>query len=454
MVVKTSVLKELEENYRKEGNQLYFLYGRTDSEKEYLIRAFLKDKRAFYYRARWASPKEQLAMMEREIAEQFQVPINKHNYEEYFKRVRSGDGSKLVVVIDEFHLIAKKDAAFMEAVIKLKMKKLYPGPVMVLLCSSAVAWMEKEAAGCIGESAEKKIDGKIKISNLNFLEVVRALPEYSVSECIKTYGVIGGVTGYINRWNYKTDLKTNICKQILSEDGYLFHAAEDLISLELRELSVYETILAAIASGCDKLNDLYLKTGFSRAKISVYMKNLAAFDIVQKVVSFETGGWDNAKKGVYRIKDNFVNFWFRFIYPNLSDLYQLQPEEFYAKYIEKGLDDYLERYFREVCMEYLELLNRVNKLPLSIKKMGTWVGKEGNIDIIAQNEIRQNMVGICNWNQEELTLAMCRKLEENMKLAHISAEYYFLFSAKDFAPEVRELAENNKRYILVDMNEL
>ncbi len=38
------------------------------------------------------------------------------------------------------------------------------------------------------------------------------------------------------------------------------------------------------------MNDLYRTTGFSRAKISVYMKNLAAFDIIQKVVSFETGG--------------------------------------------------------------------------------------------------------------------------------------------------------------------
>lgn len=82
----------------------------------------------------------------------------------------------------------------------------------------------------------------------------------------------------------------------------MHHAAEELIGASLRELSVYETILAHIAAGRDKLNDLYLATGFSRAKISVYMKNLSAFDIVGKVVSFETGGWENTKKGIYRIK--------------------------------------------------------------------------------------------------------------------------------------------------------
>ena len=91
------------------------------------------------------------------------------------------------------------------------------------------------------------------------------------------------------------------------------------------------------------------------------MKNLAAFDIIQKVVSFETGGWENTKKGVYRIRDNYVNFWFHFIYPHLSDLYMTRPEEFYDRYIAPGLDAYLSRYFVEVCMEYLRLLGMVGK---------------------------------------------------------------------------------------------
>lgn len=454
MVVKTAVLKELEELYGKSGNQLYVLYGRADSEKELLIKAFLQKKKHFYYRARQASQAEQLYRMGEEIAADFKVSLNKYTYEEYFNRVKSGDPSKLVIVIDEFQYIAKKDAAFLTAILKLKAKRLYPGPVMILLCSSAVAWVEKELSDCIGEAAEKKIDRRIKLGNLNFLEVVRALPDYPVSECIKVYGVIGGVPGYINRWNPKLDLKSNICRLILSRNGYLYHAAEELIGSQLRELSVYETILAYIAGGYDKLNDLYLKTGFSRAKISVYMKNLSAFDIIQKVISFETGGWENAKKGIYRIRDNYVNFWFHFIYPHLSDFYMMDTGQFYDTYIAPGLDAYLNRYFVEVCMEYLGLLDVVNKLPLKIAKMGTWVGKEGNIDIIAQNAVRENMVGLCNWDQPELTLSMCEALSENMKKAKINAKYYFLFSAKGFEPALLKLAEEDQRFLLVDMNEL
>ena len=91
---------------------------------------------------------------------------------------------------------------------------------------------------------------------------------------------------------------------------------------------------------------------------------------------------------------------------------------------------------------------------MQISKMGTWVGKEGNIDIIAQNSVRENIVGYCNWNEPEFTIEMCDNLFENMRLARISAKYFFLFSAKAFSEEVKALAEEKDEFILIDMNEL
>ena len=112
MVVKSSVLKELEECYREPGNQLVVLYGRTDSEKERLLSAFVQNKKHFYYRARQVAEREQRAQMGRELTARFEVMLQKYTYEEYFNRVKSGDPTKLVVVIDEFQYIAKKDPTF------------------------------------------------------------------------------------------------------------------------------------------------------------------------------------------------------------------------------------------------------------------------------------------------------------------------------------------------------
>ena len=88
MVAKTSILKELETIYEKSGNQLYVLYGRTDSEKEQLLKAFLSNKKYFYYRSRQASEQEQRNQMEAEIRQKFSANITKHSYDEFFNRIK------------------------------------------------------------------------------------------------------------------------------------------------------------------------------------------------------------------------------------------------------------------------------------------------------------------------------------------------------------------------------
>ncbi len=336
---------------------------------------------------------------------------------------------------------------------KLKAKRLYPGPVLIILASSAFKWIEEEGRELLKASL-KKVDRIVRLRDMQFLELVHALPEYSVSECVETYGIIGGVPAYVNRWSSKKDLKYNVCKHILSPNGNLFREAERVVGRDLRELSVYNTILCSLAAGNRKLNDLYHDTGFSRAKISVYLKNLMAYDIVEKISVFETGGWDNAQKGLYQIKHTLIHFWYKFVYPHMSGLYEMSTEEFYERYIKEELNDYLNRYFVKVCGEYLALLNAQGQLAVQAVKMGVWIGKKGTIDIIAQDSVRQNIVAICNWSEPELTDEMWKNLEFSMKQAKIKAEQYYVFSAESFAEAIRERAEENPKIKLIDMNEL
>ena len=153
---KQSELKKLENLYAESGNQLVVLYGPMNCEKEELIRAFISEKKHFYYRARKASAKEQLSMMAEEVSRKFDVRLQTNTYDEYFNRVKSGNPTKLVVVIDEFEQIAKKDTSFIESVLKLKNKRLYPGPVMIILASSSIVWAEQDMEEILGEVAVKQ----------------------------------------------------------------------------------------------------------------------------------------------------------------------------------------------------------------------------------------------------------------------------------------------------------
>lgn len=453
MTERKAQIKRLEELYQQDGNQLVILYGRRENGIRELLQDFCKEKKSFYYYAPEVSAKAQQQRMIREVEKQYDVSLSEESYDSCFSRVKSGDASKLVLIIDEFDHIVKKDQQFMESILKLKQHKLYPGPVMILLYTSAVAWAQQNMFKTL-EKYKKKIDATEQLSELKFVEMVQSFPDYTVSQSVEVYGVIGGVQEYMEKWDESRDIRYNICKHILSSDGFLFGEAERIISKELREFSVYNTILEALASGKRKLNDLYQETGFSRAKISVYLKNLMAFDMVEKVTSFETGGWENAQKGLYQIKDTFINFWFKFVYPHLSDLYRMEPEKFYDTYIANGLEEYLNRYFVKVCAEYLELMNQVHKLPLQMHKMGTWIGKQGHIDIIVQNEVRENLICLCNWSEPEMTFEMCQKLFQSMEQAKLTANYYYLFSAKSFDEKLRKMVSADKRILLVDMNQL
>ncbi len=454
MINRTNELKQLQKLYESEHNQLVLLYGTSRSEKEQLISAFCKDKKSFYFRGRNASPQKQLAMLQAEVEERFEVKLQKNSYDECFNRIRSGDSSKLVVVIDEFATIVRRDHEFFESILKLKKRKLYPGPVLILLTSSSLTWVKRDMESTLGEDL-KAIDVMMPLADLTFLDVVRTLPKYTVAQAVQTYGIIGGVPAYLDRWDGDKGVKENICDLVLDGRGFLHGEAEAFISGELRELAVYDTILSAMASGKEKLNDLYQETGYSRAKISVYLKNLASFDVIEKVVSFETGGWENTKKGIYRIKNHFIDFWFHFIYPHLSDLYLMDAGAFYDTYIELGLDAYLRRYFVDVCKEYLELLNRVGKVPIHIEKMGTWIGKKGTIDVVGRDAIRDCVVGVTNWDAPEMTYARYEQLLTDMKSARIHAKTMYLFSAKSFEKELVELEQQEgSGVVLVDMTEL
>lgn len=439
-------LNQLTKLYEENGNQIAFLYGRDHMGKMDTIREFCKGKKHFFYDAREASSLEQKRMMSHELQEKLDIKFPIDEYDQIFNRIKSGDPSKFVLVIHHVDRILRKSDELMVSLRKLLNRQLYPGPVMVLLCTSSVAWAQKDF--------KEEVDLRLKCEEINFLELVRMFPDASVRQSVEIYGILGGVPGYLERWNKQDTIRTNVCNNILSSTGFLYHEAERFIGSELRELSVYSTILGALAKGIEKLNDLYHDTGFSRAKISVYMKNLMAFDVIEKITSIETGGWDNAKKGIYRIKNTFVSFWFRFVYPHLSDLSLLKPEDFYDTYIEKDLQTYLNQTFVKVCMEYLELTGKMNQLPIRIQKMGTWEGKKGTIDIVAQNAVRESVVAICNWSEPEVTGIMYLEMEKNLELAKLSPKLKFVFTAGRFGPDLQRMAGRDNTIKLIDMNRL
>lgn len=454
MAIRTEGIKKLQSIYETGSNNMVLVTGTLRSAQDSLLKVFAKDKSAFYFSCSNASDTLQLKLLENAVSQQYYVTFQEHSYAECFKNLRFSGSSKHVIIIDEFQRLSLKNQEFFDALLELKSGKLLGSPVMIILSTESLT-LDMEGLGtALGGNPDNVLDDVIRATDYSFLELVQALPEYQQKDAVAAYSIIGGTPDYLTHWNQKQSVKENVIRLILRKGGYLYDEAENYIRSELREISVYSTILYSMASGHEKLNDLYNDTGYSRAKISVYLKNLAAFDVIEKVVSFDTGGWKNAKKGIYQIKNNFINFWFHFIYANMSALKTMSEEAFYDRYIAPGLADYTRRYMIDVCREYIEILNKMNRLPVRISKSGTWIGKQGTIDYIGHDTARRTVTGFCNRHHGMLTMDDLSEFKNIMEQARVKACAVYLFSAEGFSTELKGAAAADSSIVLVDMNEL
>lgn len=424
-------LQYLNQHYDQRGSQILVIYGQKHIGKTTLIKEFMQDKGGYYYLARPCSEREQIFQWGRQLRIDGIINNDFPDYNDIFTAICESGVSKKVIVIDEFHNIVKADDTFMEKLIEFTDNRNEKSGITFALCSSSTSWIENNILEQNGETAHK-ISGALKIKELSFVDLVHRFPDFRIEECVEAYSILGGIPGLWNQFDDKLTIQQNICRNILNPDCFLFDEGDRMVAEQLRETSVYNTILAAIAAGKCKLNDIYLHTGFSRAKISVYLKNLIELELVEKVNSYDTAGRENTQKGLYRIVHPFVDFYFTYMYPNMSALHTLSVGEFYNIYIYPEFKKYVSTYFKQVCCQHLEKLNERGRLPIRYKQSGEWVGKDGAIDFIAQDENGKTLIGVCDWEKPMFTYADYQWILDCTEKARINADYIYLYTASRF----------------------
>lgn len=471
-------LKQLKEMYESSENSLAVLYGRKGIGKTALAREFIEDKPAAYYAARECTDMEQQLLLSKEWGLYIDTASSWLKYQELFESIidkktdkkktadkkvsekkaadkkgyekKAADNKKIVIIIDEFHLLLKenKDVANIISDILNSDKK-----VMFLFMSSSINWVENDMVNEFG-MAVKYISRIIKLKEMTFADMVKFYPKLSVEQCIYVNAALGGIPGYMRLWQENKSVKENLNKLFFCKEGELYNEAESFLKTELRELSAYNTILAALAAGRYKLNDIHACTGFSRAKISVYIKNLMELDVIEKVFSFETGDRENIQKGLYRIRDNFLNFWYCYVYPHKSIIESGDGKEIYNAYFLPETSEYMRQYFAKVCEEYLRLLSRHKRLMYVYDKWGSWHGKNGVIDIIGVDSDGHYIASLCNFKSKAASEGMLDECITALSFAGIIASEIYLFSRNGFTIEFMDKVRDDKGIVLVDMKEL
>lgn len=431
-------LRYLKHFYEMDGSKILVIYGSKGIGKTTLMRHFSKDYDTSFYVARSVSAMEQKYIWQREIS--IGSPEEGDpTYKEIFSRlVKPYAETKQILIIDEFQYIIKSDPNFMDELLAFVAEYSKTNSILVLLSSSYVGWVENDMVKELGKKATS-IAGLLKVKDFSLADARKLFSAISFQDLVAYYSIFGGNLSLWQSVDFSLPVKENILQNIIPVASRLHDKMRMQLLENLRETGVYNTILVCLANGKTKLNDIYLHTGFSRAKISVYIKNLMTLGYVEKIFSFDQGNQREAKKGIYRISDPFLLFYYRFMFCNVSHLYLVSSEKFFERYILPDLREFMREGYIRICKEFL-----TGKMV----HVAEWFGKSGNMDIVCRDAKNHYYVAKCVWNRKA-TLDDFEELQNLSKIAKLKPSQFILFS--EFGFEIEHL-EEQKDLILLSLS--
>ncbi len=472
-------LKFLNDKYEENRGQLVVLYGRRRVGKTETLREFCKGKPHVFYSCTQSTDKVQLSKFSKQIFKE-DIPAKRYisefsDWESAFRSVLDfpyGDRKKLLV-IDEFPYICRGNKSIPSVLQNLWDAELKDSNVMIILCGSAMSFMEKELL------AEKnplygRATGIYKMTKMGFYDAVRFFPDYTDRDKVLVYSILGGIPHYLRQFRPELSLAENIKKNILTKGCVLYSEVDFLLHQELRETPIYNSVIEAVALGNTKLNDISQKSLIGdTSKTSVYLKNLIELGIVEREFSVDSKVKEksNGSRGSYRLTDNFFRFWYAFGFTNFSQLEDGDADGVYEYVIAPALHEFASFAFEDVCREFVKELQKKNALPFRYSRMGRWTGKttvrdkddagglrtaETEIDLLGiGSDAKEYLVGECKFKNTPFNYSEYLDVKTKLtSLKDTSKLYYALFSESGFDDKITAEAENKSNLLLYSLEQI
>lgn len=96
----------------------------------------------------------------------------------------------------------------------------------------------------------------MEVLPFDYMDSAKFFPDYSIEDKLIAYGVLGGIPRYLNAFSGKRSIQENIGTEIIKNGAFLNDEPMMLLKMELREPSVYNSILEAIARGYNRVTEI------------------------------------------------------------------------------------------------------------------------------------------------------------------------------------------------------
>ena len=441
------------------GFEFAVIYGRRRVGKTALISQFIKNKKAIYFMGIESSARQNLENFSKNILEygtDFPIGSAFSSFQAALEYVfQLAKKERLILAIDEYPYVARSSKSLASTIQLLIDRYKDTSKLMLILCGSSMSYIEDHVLAYKAPLYGRRT-AQMKLLPFSFAETCRYFKNFSNEDKALIFGIAGGTPQYLLQMNDRLSIEDNIKNTFLNPTSPLFEEPENLLKQEVREPSLYNAIITAIASGASRMAEIATKTGESTSVCAAYLKNLTALGLVQKETPY---GEKTSRKSIYMIGDNMFRFWYRFVPENNSIISRGAADLAYSR-IEPHLSNYMGKVFEEICRQYLWALLLAGTSPVEFKDLGRWWGpdpathSQTEIDVMGEQDKNTALFGECKWTNEKVDTGILEKLAERARLFHYKNPHLFLFAKKDFTKGCIGRAEKMGNVTLVTYDDI
>ena len=390
-------LSELSDVLNSRRFEFIILYGRRRIGKTELILKATENRGRIYYLAVGArNPDRFYSLCARHYPE---VSKLKTDWEVLFEFLKN---KAEVVVIDEFQNMIHEDANILnifQSIIDITLKD---SELKLFLLGSSVSIMTSRVLDYASPLYGRRT-GSMELKAVSFFDLERFFPVAGTRELVEIYGFADGIPFYLIKidrpfWQWLEG-------ELTKERSLLRDEVDFLMRYEFKDVSTYKLILEAIAHGKTKLNEIKDFIKVKRTDITPYLRNLIEVGMIKRVVPVTEN--PKSRLGRYYLNDNFLKFWFRYIYPNLSSIGE---GIFDINVIKEDYNKYLGGVFEEVSRQFL--IKERDRI-FGFSKIGKWWHKDKEIDIVALHDATKEILFVeCKW--QNLTCWQAEKILDDL----------------------------------------
>ena len=455
---------DLEKEYARDGG-FVVIYGRRRIGKTTLIKQLIKSKTAFYFLAtkevESQSMKRFAGVIARTTGNSVLQKAAFSDWLDLFQAVADyKPNEKKVLVIDEFPYLVKVNDSFPSILQNAWDEILKDSNVMLILCGSLISMMKKHAL-----SYESPLYGRrtaqMRIAPLPFTTVYEN-QKLSFEEAAEQYSITGGVPKYMEFFSDVQPLYEQIKENVLSKNGFLYEEPNFLLTDEVQVLTNYFSIIKVIADGNHKLGTIAGILGLETSALTPYLKTLSELGFTEKQVPVTEKNAEKTRKGLYFISDNFLRFWFRYVYPYKGEL-ELDNMQISLDELDK---DFKEKFvafaYEDICKEIFARLCSDKAIDFTPSKIGSyWLNdKSGNtqIDVMAVDTVNKRLfAGECKYHNQpidaDVYFELVKKVDNSSEIKSAFKDYtviYGVFSKSGFTSRMTDISNSNPNLFLIN----